>query len=110
MNTKLFNITRYGLAAGLLVGALALGGASAASASVPRPCPGGTCGGHPGPPRPDRPHRATRTAAAGAGPQVAPPPEGGRTWNPAWIPTRPRTGEGHGHRPRPHPADHPRPR
>ncbi len=46
MNTKLLNITRYGLAAGLLVGTLALGGASAASASVSRPCPGGTCGGH----------------------------------------------------------------
>jgi len=45
MNTKLLNITRYGLAAGLLTGTLALGGASAASASVPRPCPGGTCGG-----------------------------------------------------------------
>jgi len=29
-----------------IAGALALGGASAASASVPRPCPGGNCGGH----------------------------------------------------------------
>jgi len=46
MNTKLVTITRRGLAAGLLAGALALGGASAASASVPRPCPGGNCGGH----------------------------------------------------------------
>ena len=46
MNTKLLNITRYGLAAGLLASMLTLGGASAASASVPRPCPGGTCGGH----------------------------------------------------------------
>jgi hypothetical protein len=45
MNTKPLNITRYGLAAGLLAGTLALGGASAVSASVPRPCPGGTCGG-----------------------------------------------------------------
>jgi len=48
MNTKLLTITRRGLAAGLLTGALALGTGAAASATVrvPMPCPGGTCGGH----------------------------------------------------------------
>jgi hypothetical protein len=52
MNTKFLNITRYGLAARLLVGALALGGASTAAA-LARPAPAPTPGqaAHPGPRR-----------------------------------------------------------
>jgi hypothetical protein len=54
MNTKFLNITGYGLAAGLLAGTLALGGASAAPAlarPVPAPTPAHVAAivWHPGP-------------------------------------------------------------